>query len=209
MTASGPGSREEIEVKLPAGDLVALRSKLTAAGAKRRTPLHAESNDLFDDGSGTLSKSGRALRLRRANGGAVLTYKGPARFENGAKIREEREVAVSDAAEAEAILAGLGLSRRFRYEKRREEWDWEGCALALDETPIGDFIEVEGEPRSIRKVFVHLGLDFAEAIPYSYAELYLRKRKEDPSLPEDMVFSGSQVSGLRSQVEIGADPKAE
>ena len=33
-----------------------------------------------------------------------------------------------------------------------------------------------------------LGLDASEAVPYSYPELYLRRRKEDPSLPADMVF---------------------
>jgi len=119
---------------------------------------------------------------------AILTYKGKARFQSGVKTREEREVEVSDGGEAEGILAGLGLSRRFRYEKRREEWRFEDCAVALDETPIGNFVEVEGDPVSIRRVFVRLDLDFGEAIPYSYAELYQRRRKEQPGLPPDMVW---------------------
>ena len=87
------------------------------------------------------------MRLRRAAGRAILTYKGPARFAGGVKMREERETAVSDPDEMEAILAALGFERRFRYEKRREEWTLEGCAVALDETPIGNFVEVEGDPR--------------------------------------------------------------
>src|SRR4029453_18422215 len=141
-----------------------------------------------DDATSGLSGSGRTLRLRRAAGRAILTYKGRSRFQNGIKTREEREVEVSDGAEAEAILEGLGLVRRFRYEKRREEWDFEGCVVCLDETPIGDFVEVEGDPTDIRRVFVGLGLDFTEAIPYSYAELYQRRRKADPALPTDMVW---------------------
>ena len=189
MTSSGSESREEIEVKLAAPDLAAVREKLIAAGAQLRSPVHSQSNELYDDDSGTLSKSGRALRLRRANGRAVLTYKGPARFEHGAKIREEREVEVSDAGETQAILVGLGLAPRFRYEKRREEWEWEGCVVALDETPIGRFVEIEGEPPSLRSALVRLGLDAADAIPYSYPELYRRRRQEDASLPEDMVFA--------------------
>ena len=64
----------------------------------------------------------------------------------------------------------------------------DGCAVALDETPIGNFVEVEGEPTAIRRVVVRLGLDFTEAIPYSYAELYPRRRKDEPSLPPDMVW---------------------
>jgi adenylate cyclase class 2 len=188
VTALKSRSREEIEVKLAASDLSAIREKLRAARAVQRTPLHEESNTLYDDPSRKLSGGGRTVRLRRAVGRSILTYKGPARFEAGAKIREEREVEVSDAAELEAILDGIGLQPRFRYDKRREEWDCESCVVALDETPIGNFVEVEGDPTAIRRVFLLLGLDFAEAIPYSYAELYGRRRKEDPSLPADMVW---------------------
>lgn len=185
-----PGTREEIEVKLPAGDLAAVRAKLTGAGATLRAPKHDESNDLFDDAERKLSGSGRTVRLRRAAGHVILTYKGSSRFEGGARIREEREVEVSDAGEAAAILKGLGLERRFRYEKRREEWDCAGCIVALDETPIGDFVEIEGDPLAIRKLIAELTLDPAEAIPYSYAELYFRRRKEHPDLPPDMVWPG-------------------
>lgn len=189
MRAAGPGPREEVEVKLASPDLAVVREGLRAAGATLHTPLHDEVNDLYDDPQRTLSRSGRTIRLRRAAGHSILTYKGQARFQGGVKIREEREVEVSDAGEAEGILAGLGLERRFRYEKRREEWEFQGCVVALDQTPIGNFIEVEGDSASIRKVFVALDLDFTEAIPYSYAELYRRRRKDDPSLPPDMVWT--------------------
>jgi adenylate cyclase class 2 len=169
-----------------------VRESLRGSGARLLAPSHEEVNDLYDypsdDASRSLAASGRTVRLRTAAGKTILTYKGKARFQDGVKTREEREIEVSDRAEAEGILAGLGLSRRFRYEKRREEWSFETCAVALDETPIGKYVEVEGDPVSIRRVVVHLGLDFAEAIPYSYAELYQRRRKEQPGLPPDMVW---------------------
>jgi adenylate cyclase class 2 len=188
--SAGSGPREEIEVKLAAKDLGGLRETLRDQGASLLAGVHEEVNDLYDydEPARSLSGSGRTVRLRTAAGKAILTYKGKARFQSGVKTREEREVEVSDGGEAEGILAGLGLSRRFRYEKRREEWSLEDCAIALDETPIGNFVEVEGDPASIRKVFVRLGLDFGEAIPYSYAELYQRRRKEQPGLPPDMVW---------------------
>lgn len=188
MTARESPPREEVEVKLGVQDPEALREKLRSLAARLRAPLHDEVNDLYDDDAGALSGSGRTVRLRRAAGRAILTYKGRSRFQNGIKTREEREVEVSDAGEAEGILQGLGLTRRFRYAKRREEWDFEGCVVCLDETPIGHFVEVEGDPTDIRRVFVGLGLDFTEAIPYSYAELYQRRRKDDPGLPPDMVW---------------------
>ena len=184
----GARTREETEVKLPASDLAAVRERLVRAGAKLEAPRHDESNDLYDDADHKLSGSGRTVRLRQAVGRAVLTYKGAARFEGGARVREERETEVSNPGETDAILRGLGLQRRFRYEKRREEWRRGGCLVALDETPIGNFVEVEGSPEEIRKLIAGLGLDSSEAIPYSYPELYARRRKEDPALPADMVW---------------------
>jgi adenylate cyclase class 2 len=187
-----PGKKpsEEVEVKLPCGDLDVVRGTLAERGATLTAARHDEVNDLYDDGQRHLSGRGAALRLRRAHGRAILTYKGPARFQAGVKIREERETEVAAPEELESILTGLGFTRAFRYEKRREEWRFEGCAVALDETPIGKFVEVEGSPTAIRHAVVALGLDFTEAIPYSYARLYLELRSKDPSLPEDMVFSG-------------------
>lgn len=189
--SGGPGNAlaEEVEVKLPCQDLTAVRRTLGERGATLTAGRHDEVNDLYDDENKRLSGRGAALRLRRANGRAILTYKGPARFLGGIKIREERETDVSDPAALEAILAGLGLSRAFRYEKRREQWLLDGCEIALDETPIGSFVEVEGEPTAIRRAILALGLDFADAIPYSYARLYTQRRRSDPSLPQDMVFT--------------------
>jgi adenylate cyclase, class 2 len=192
-TETGSAAPEEVEVKLPCPDLPAIRRRLEGQGATRQSDLHEEVNDLYDDAAGHLAEKGAALRVRRAQGRVILTYKGPARFSGGIKTRQESEVLVADAGAGgsalEAILSGLGFARRFRYEKRREEWLLEGCSVALDETPIGHFVEVEGPPPAIRRALVALGLDFSEAIPYTYARLYLERRREDPSLPEDMVFA--------------------
>jgi adenylate cyclase class 2 len=181
-------TRYEIEIKLPVKDMRAVRERLRARDARRLTAPHNESNDLYDQADGSLAKSGRVLRLRRTEDGATLTFKGAARFEDGAKTREERETAVSDPNEMESILAALGFHRRFRYEKRREEWSLDDCVIALDETPIGTFAEVEGDPAAIRRALQHLGLDPAESLPYSYAELYARRRREDSTLPADMLL---------------------
>jgi adenylate cyclase, class 2 len=185
---SSSGNRDEIELKLPSRDLDGVRRKLRELGGAAVSPLHFESNDLYDDSQGRLASSGCTLRLRRANNDTILTFKGPARFESGVKRRREDETSVTDGEAVEAILAGLGLTRRFRYEKRREEWKLEDCVIALDQTPIGDFVEIEGDPIQIRRVVSSLELDSSEAIPYSYAKLYALRRQKDPALPSDMVF---------------------
>jgi adenylate cyclase class 2 len=183
-----PAGGNEIEIKLPAPDLDAVRGRLGESGARLVAPRHFEANDLYDDSEGSIVKRGCVLRLRRTPDGALLTFKGPAQFAAGVKTREERETAVADPTELDRILAGLGYRPRFRYEKHREEWTLERCVVALDETPIGRFVEVEGDPAAIRGVLPRLGLDPAEALPYSYAELYSRRRREDPSLPADMIL---------------------
>lgn len=187
-TPEASTTRYEIEIKLPVRDLGAVRGRLQASSALQLTAPHSESNDLFDRADGSLAKSGRVLRVRRTEDGATLTYKGAARFEDGAKTREERETAVSDPNEMERILGALGFHRRFRYEKRREEWSLDECVIALDETPIGTFAEIEGDPAAIRRALQHLGLDPADSLPYSYSELYARRRREDPTLPADMLL---------------------
>jgi len=183
-----PAGGNEIEIKLPAPDLDAVRGRLRESGARLVAPRHFEANDLYDDSEGSIVKRGCVLRLRRTPDGARLTFKGPAQFAGGIKTREERETAVADPDELDRILTGLGYRPRFRYEKHREEWALERCVVALDETPIGRFVEVEGEPTAIRGVLPRLGLDPADALPYSYTDLYARRRREDPSLPADMLL---------------------
>jgi adenylate cyclase class 2 len=178
----------EVEIKLPASDLEALRVRLRESGARLVRPRHFESNGLYDDSVGSVAERDCVLRLRKTPEGAVLTFKGPARFAGGVKIREERETAVSDPEALDRILNGLGYRLRFRYEKHREEWTLDRCVVALDETPIGGFVEVEGEPTAIRAVLSRLGLDPADALPYSYPDLYAGRRREDPSLPADMLL---------------------
>ena len=55
--------REEIEVKIPAPDLGAVRDRLREAGATLYAARHDETNDLYDDAARTLSGSGRTVRL--------------------------------------------------------------------------------------------------------------------------------------------------
>lgn len=188
MTAGGPVP-VETEIKIPVPALGAVRERLVAAGARRLTRSHEELNTLYDDEAGGLAASGRALRLRRAEGKALVTFKGPVRLEGRIRHREEWETAVEDPGVFEKILSSLGLRPRFRYEKRREEFQIAECTVALDETPIGNFVEVEGSSDGIRAALTAIGLDPAPAVAESYPALYRRERGRNPALPEDMLFA--------------------
>ena len=178
----------ETEIKIPVADLAPCRSVLVSSGAVPLSEPHLERNTLFDDPEGRLVAAKEALRVRHARGRGILTFKGPASFDGPIKRREELEVEVSDPVLLETILERLGYAAKFRYEKRREEFRWRDCVVALDETPIGSFIEIEGEAGAIGEAVTALGLDAGNAARSSYAALYRRAREKDSRLPPDMVF---------------------
>jgi adenylate cyclase, class 2 len=178
----------ETEIKIPVSDLAPYRAILASSGAAPVSEPHLERNTLFDDSKGRLFASKVALRVRHARGRGILTFKGPASFDGPIKRREELEVEVSDPGLLETILERLGYAAKFRYEKRREEFRWRDCVVALDETPIGSFVEIEGEAGAIGEVVKDLGLDADNAARSSYAGLYRCAREKDPRLPPDMVF---------------------
>lgn len=185
MNASGT----ETEIKIPVADLEPLRAKLREAGAVELHALHDEDNTLYDDANGRLSRAGCALRLRIAGSRGVLTFKGEARYDGALKVREELETEVDQPEVLRAILVRLGFVPRFRYQKRRQELGLLGCTVCLDETPIGVFVEVEGNAGEIPRVLERLGLSAAAAERDSYAGLYARARQKEPGLPADMLFS--------------------
>jgi len=164
---------EETEVKLRVASPEAARELLGRAGARLVGARHFEDNGLYDDAQASLVSRGATLRLRRTAVRATLTYKGPRRFVEGLKTREERETDVVDADETEAILRALGLAPRFRYQKYREVWALGDTEVVVDETPIGCFLEVEGEAAKIHGVASSLGFSPRDYIAESYPRLFL------------------------------------
>ncbi len=175
----------ERELKFPCTDLSALRERLVELGAERFSTSALEDNWIFDRG-GELAAAGTLLRLRRDSGGARLTFKGPARYEEAVKVRIEHESRVDDEAATRRILESLGYEARYRYQKFREEWRVGGVSVSLDHTPIGDYVEFEGEGAA--KVARRCGLAVENAEPRNYLRLYRDYRREHPQAPRDMVF---------------------
>lgn len=73
----------------------------------------------------------------------------------------------------QAVLRGLGLEPRFRYQKYREAWSHEGLEIVVDETPIGCFLELEGEPEAIHRVAEALGYGRDDYVLESYVTLFV------------------------------------
>lgn len=175
----------EKELKFRDVELDPLRDRLREMAAERSRPGNFEENWIFDRGD-ELKKAGKVLRLRKDATGASLTFKGPSSFEGRVKLREEQEVEIGDADTAATLLESLGYSLVKRYQKVREVWRLGGVTITLDHTPIGDFVEFEGEAAD--RVARRCGFNPEEAERRSYLRLYDDFRADNPEAPEDMIF---------------------
>jgi len=184
--------RLEIEIKLKVADDQQMRDRLGKTGARLLHDREFEDNRVFDFPDQALHQRGEMLRIRILERGVVLTFKGPGRLEGGKKVREETEstLAVSEAVSLTDILQRLGMRQAFRYQKYRTTWLLQGLHVTLDETPIGTFLELEGEPGSIDSVAALLGFTPGEYIAASYRDLYLVKQIDTPGAPDEMIFRG-------------------
>lgn len=181
------GKHHETEIKLRVASAAEGRRRLRAAGFRLSRRRVFETNTVFDTPSGSLRQSGSLLRLREAGGRALVTYKGPATVARH-KSREELETTVGDAGNMRLVLARLGFAPAFRYEKYRAEYSDGRGAATLDETPVGCFVELEGDPEWIDSAAVLLGFAPEDYITASYLRLYLDDCARHGRPPGNMTF---------------------
>src|SRR5262249_3321145 len=115
------------------------------------------------------------------------TFKGPVQ-PSTVKLREELETVVADGPVLIGILEELGFRAWFRYEKYREEFALDDVIIAVDETPVGTFVEIEGGDRGIADMAVALGRGPAGYLLASYPPPYVARRQAPGGPPPDMGF---------------------
>jgi len=179
----------EREVKLAYASIHEARTAVAAAGASLLRPRRRQRDTLFDTAEQSLRERGCALRVRDDAGRCVLTFKGPVQ-PAAMKLREEHETAVDNGQALVHVLGALGYRSWFTYEKYREEYSLRGVTLAIDETPVGVFVELEGEEADILSAAQALGRNADNFILQSYRSLFLARRDE-LGLHDDMVFADS------------------
>jgi adenylate cyclase class 2 len=191
--------KQEIEIKLAVRDPQAIKRRLRALGFRRVAARHFESNRLFDFPDGALRRGRSLLRLRVAEGKALLTFKGAPAQSHRYKMRRELETEVPDADLVREILEGIGLEEIFRYDKYRTRYASpsrrSGAGqgeIVYDETPIGNYLELEGPGPWIDRVARSLGFGPHDYITLSYATLYALKCRAAKKKPGQMVF-GAQA----------------
>jgi adenylate cyclase class 2 len=167
----------EIEVKIKLEDLEKTRNAVIKLGARLEKERCREENTLYDFPSGTLGGKRYALRLRKVSSKAFLTFKGAPQKSRRFKVREEFETEVKNEKHLRKILRSLGLIPVFSYQKFRAVY-WKGrLKICLDETEVGDFLELEGERNEIAKFARSLGFSRADLIKKDYVELFHEGKK--------------------------------
>jgi adenylate cyclase, class 2 len=179
----------EVEIKLRIGSAAAARALLRRAGFQVSVRRRFEANAVFDTPERGLRGASQLLRVRQCGRAVILTYKGPP-APGKHKSREELEVQLDSATTLHAILSRLGYEISFLYEKFRAEFrQAEGAGVVtVDETPIGNFLELEGPPRWIDRTAALLGFSEADYLTASYASLYLAWCAKNKVSPSHMVF---------------------
>jgi adenylate cyclase class 2 len=177
----------EREVKLRFASADDARARILSSGATALRGRRLQEDSLLDTPDNQLYQRRSALRVRSENGKSILTFKGPVQ-PSAIKVREEHETIVADGAVLLAILRELGWSVWFRYEKYREEFAAEDVVIAIDETPIGVFVEIEGSEEHIHQIAEALGKSTTDYVTASYRSLYLDDCRERGVEPGDMLF---------------------
>jgi len=183
---------QETEVKFYILHLEELIARLRDLEARIIQPRLLEKNLRFDLPDGSLTSSGRVLRLRKDTQ-ARLTYKGAGQNKDGVLDRQEIEFVVEDEKKARQFLEALGYQKSMYYEKYRATYELENALIMLDELPYGNFVEIEGETvEQIQALSARLKLAWSSAVPASYTALFENVRKSLLLTFQDLSFENFQ-----------------
>jgi adenylate cyclase class 2 len=177
----------EREIKLRFESVDRARAAIEAAGATPLLGRRLQEDALLDDEDESLRRRGCALRIRCENGKSRITFKGPIQS-SSMKLRDELETVVGDGVLLLRVFEELGYHVWFRYEKYREEYSREDVIVALDETPVGVFIEIEGSEHGISAMAEGLGRSPGDYVLDSYRGLFLKHRDALGLTGSDMLF---------------------
>jgi adenylate cyclase class IV len=152
----------EMELKSVVDDVALRRATVERAGGKLEF-AGMLIDHRYTDAEGRMLANDTVLRLRIYDGDrgrtGHLDWKGPTRYENGYKVREELTTMVGDPDALAAILRNLGYSVMMRIERRIWQYSLAGATVRFEEYPVMDpLVEVEGSSDSIERAIDMTGL---------------------------------------------------
>ncbi len=166
----------EIEIKLEVQDFIEVEESIKNLGFSPRLLRSFEKNLVFDTPAGDLTQNNSLLRLRQQGDTFYLTFKKsllPGKGMSEYKVRDEIEIIIDNFQKAENLLLALDYQIIFVYEKYRTTYERGKLNVMFDETPIGNFIEVEGPYKEIDELARELGYGKHDYITDTYYDLFL------------------------------------
>lgn len=185
----------EQEIKLSFNSVKEARTAVLAVGAILNHPRQFQDDRLFDWPDGRLEKGHCTLRVRDYGNTAYLTFKGPP-LAKKIKAREELETSVTNSSLLILLLERLGMEVRFRYQKYREEYKYQNLTLTIDDTPIGTYVEIEGNEYGIIETAKKMGRTEDDYILDSYHSLFISVCKKENLPPRNMIFEKDKDKNL-------------
>jgi len=171
----------EIEVKIKIYNIKDITEKISSRGTKLEKERYFEENTLYDFSSQNLYQCCQALRLRKINKKNYLTFKGSPLKSRKFKVREEYETEVKNEKQIKNILKSLGLIPMFKYDKYRTVYRKRDLKICIDETSIGNFLELEGDQNKISKFAKSLGFSKDKYIKQDYVQLIKNEKLKGKS----------------------------
>jgi adenylate cyclase, class 2 len=201
----------EIELKFPVADVIDLQNRLPHLGFHLVTPRTFEHNTLYDTPNRDLRARRQLLRIRQYGALCTVTHKRQPDQQDPVdttryKIRIETETTVAEREALAEIFLQLGYSPAFVYEKYRSEWSHSTgvnaeapAHLVIDETPIGNYAELEGPTAWIDQTLAELNIDPATCLTDSYGKLFLDWKQRTNSPAEQLTFAAIAPAVLSSR----------
>ena len=152
----------EVELKSVVEDVKAAREAVEKAGGKPM--FEGRLIDLrYGDTSGRMVANDHVLRLRiyESDGKREghLDWKGPTRYEDGYKVREELSTSAGDPESLARMLGNLGYVVILEIERVIAQYELKGAIVRFEEYPRMDpLVEVEGSPAAIEEAIESIGL---------------------------------------------------
>jgi adenylate cyclase class 2 len=190
----------ETEIKFRVANVGELALRLREGGFRLETPRAFESNVLYDTPDRKMRGRTEILRIRSYAGRWTVTHKrlpDSGLGEDRHKHRVETETEVSDGDTLAEVFLSLGLVAAFHYEKWRSEWSDGTGHCVVDETPIGNYAELEGPADWIDRTAANLGVSSADYITLSYGRLFEQWRQQHHCDANDLTFAAIADSDVK------------
>lgn len=172
----------EIEVKIRIDNLKEVREKILKLNAEQKGRSFDE-DVYYDFDDGRIRNADKVFRLRNNK---IVAFKGPQMGKN-VMDREEIEMEL-DGDKFREIMSKIGIKPIRKKQKYRETFKFKEGEVVIDETPIGNYLEIEGPEEFIIDITKKIGFSEKDHIIKTYSQLAKEYYKK-----EGIHFDGNMV----------------